>query len=78
MLLFKLGIRQVYEIILLLANLNYLVIWRDNLKLSQYPKQKCIFVYEGDYYRHLSLMYTPFDAAHEDYYLSVYDKTCEN
>ena len=23
-------------------------------------------------------MYTPFDAAHEDYYLSVYDKTCEN
>ena len=47
MLLLKIGVRQVYEIILLLANLNYLVIWRDNLKLSQYPKQECILVEEG-------------------------------
>ena len=34
MLLLKRGVSQVYEVILLLANLNYLVIWRDNLKLS--------------------------------------------
>ena len=47
MLLLKIGVRQVYEIILLLANLNYLVIWRDNLKLSQYSKQECILVEEG-------------------------------
>ena len=44
MLLLKTGVRQVYEIILLLTKLNYLVIWRDNLKLSLYPKQKCTFI----------------------------------
>ena len=44
MLLLKIGVRQVYEIILFLANLNYLVIRRDNLKLPRYPKQKCILV----------------------------------
>ena len=39
MLLLKVGVRQVYEIILLLADLSYLVIWRDNLKLSQSPNK---------------------------------------
>ena len=44
MLLLIVGVCQVYEIILLLADLDCLVIWRDNLKLSQYPKQKFILV----------------------------------
>ena len=46
-LLLKIEVRQVYEFkasLLLLANLNYLLIWIHNLKLSQYNKQKCILI----------------------------------
>ena len=44
MLLLNIEVSQLYEIIILLANLNYLVIWNNNLKLSVSISQTKVYL----------------------------------